>query len=123
MGYYRPSGYSYACRELVDGVRTERFLEGTILAQVLALYDVDRRLKLSTLDAMKRMRSRSVPRSVSFWGCAGATPIWTRPTRTASSPPLRPPALSPRRLRPHDQLHPYTRIRADRGRHGEYGSR
>lgn len=55
IGYYRLSGYTYAYREIVDGVRTDRFLESTSLDQVLALYDFDRRLKLLALDALERI--------------------------------------------------------------------
>lgn len=55
IGYYRLSGYWYPYRLLVDGARTDQFLEATTLDQVVHLYDFDRRLKLLMLDALERI--------------------------------------------------------------------
>lgn len=55
IGYYRLSGYWYSYRVLVDGARTDQFLESTSLEQVVDLYDFDRRLKLLMLDALERI--------------------------------------------------------------------
>ena len=55
IGYYRLSGYWYPYRVLVDGARTDRFLDSTSLQQVVDLYDFDRQLKLLMLDALERI--------------------------------------------------------------------
>lgn len=55
IGYYRLSGYWYPFRCFDGQKRTDRFLDGTTFDQVLALYDLDRRLKLLVLDAVERI--------------------------------------------------------------------
>ncbi|GAB3065054.1 Abi family protein [Pedococcus soli] len=56
IGYYRLSGYWYPFRSPAPGGgRTSTLQPGTTLDQVLALYEMDRRLKLLTLDAIERV--------------------------------------------------------------------
>jgi abortive infection bacteriophage resistance protein len=57
VGYYRLSGYWYPYREIAGDppARSDQFITGTSLDQVMALYDFDRRLKLLTLDALERV--------------------------------------------------------------------
>lgn len=55
IGYYRLSGYWYPYRLLVDGARTDRFLDATALERVVQLYDFDRTLKLLMLEALERI--------------------------------------------------------------------
>lgn len=57
IGYYRLSGYWYPYRQQgAPGTdRLDQFDDGTMLDQVLALYDFDRRLKLLLLDALERI--------------------------------------------------------------------
>lgn len=55
IGYYRLTGYTYPFRTSSGGVVGDRFREGTRQEQVLALYDFDRRLKLTIMDAIERM--------------------------------------------------------------------
>lgn len=56
IGYYRLSGYWYVYRRpLGNGVRDDRFVEGTTFGRVVRLYDTDRRLKLLLLDALERI--------------------------------------------------------------------
>lgn len=57
VGYYRLSGYWYPFRAPDPGGsgRSSHFRPGTTLNQVLALYDMDRRLKLLTMDAVERV--------------------------------------------------------------------
>lgn len=57
IGYYRLSGYSYPYRvfNADAGSRGDDFMPGTSLAQVLNLYQFDRRLKLLAWDALERI--------------------------------------------------------------------
>lgn len=58
IGYYRLSGYWYPYRELKppgEPGRSDIFSPGTALEQVLALYDTDRRLKLTVLDLIEQI--------------------------------------------------------------------
>ncbi|WP_371405928.1 Abi family protein [Kribbella sp. NBC_00662] len=56
IGYYRLSGYWYSFRRPLGGqLRDDHFIEGTTFAQVVRLYDADRRLKLQLLDALERI--------------------------------------------------------------------
>lgn len=56
IGYYRLSGYWYTFRRQHTGrPRGDDFVEGTTFRTVVRLYDADRRLKLSVLDAIERI--------------------------------------------------------------------
>ena len=56
VGYYRLSGYWHPYRRhLGPRQREDRFVEGTSFANVVRLYDTDRRLKLHVLDAIERV--------------------------------------------------------------------
>ncbi|MDZ7578695.1 MAG: Abi family protein [Candidatus Nanopelagicales bacterium] len=55
IGCYRLTGYTYPFRTSSGGVVEDTFREGTRQSQVLALYDFDRRLKLTVMDAIERM--------------------------------------------------------------------
>lgn len=55
IGYYRLSGYWYPFRVPDGASRGNRFVAGTTFDQVLALYDMDRRLKLLVLEAVERV--------------------------------------------------------------------
>lgn len=63
IGYYRLSGYWYPYRQIDTAsstaqarpVRASEVVPGTLLEQVVALYDFDRRLKLHVMDALERI--------------------------------------------------------------------
>lgn len=55
VGYYRLSGYWYPYRTLDGTGRSDHFDTGTTFDQVLALYDMDRRLKLHVLGGIERI--------------------------------------------------------------------
>lgn len=57
VDYYRLTGYWYPYRvQRTDGPgREDRFADGTTFDQVVALYDLDRRLKLLIIDALERI--------------------------------------------------------------------
>lgn len=52
VNYYRLSGYWYSFRETGDGKRSDRFLPGSDLDDVLALYRFDERLRTTVFDAL-----------------------------------------------------------------------
>lgn len=52
VSYYRLSGYWYPFRAIVDGRRSDRFVEGTRLVDVVALYEFDERLRTTVFDAL-----------------------------------------------------------------------
>lgn len=52
VSYYRLSGYWYPFRAIADGRRSDRFVEGARLADVVALYEFDERLRTTVLDAL-----------------------------------------------------------------------
>jgi hypothetical protein len=93
IGYYRLSGYWYSFRRPLDGaLRDDHFLEGTTFAQVVRLYDVDRRSKLQLLDALERDRGavgRSRSARARQRGRVGqlAASAQLRPQRLRPSPP------------------------------------
>jgi abortive infection bacteriophage resistance protein len=58
IGYYRLSGYWYPYRETAsfgESGRSDNFKSGTTLEHVLALYNMDRQLKLLVLDFIERI--------------------------------------------------------------------
>lgn len=55
VGYYRLSGYWYPFRELVDGRRKDTFSPGTTFADVVALYEFDRKLRTLVHDGVERV--------------------------------------------------------------------
>lgn len=57
IGYYRLSGYWYPFRQLdtKTGRRLDSFIGGSKFADVVALYDFDRKLRLLALDAIERI--------------------------------------------------------------------
>lgn len=52
VSYYRLSGYWYPFRAIADGRRSDQFIQGARLADVVALYDFDERLRTSVFDAL-----------------------------------------------------------------------
>ncbi|MCZ4537987.1 Abi family protein [Gordonia terrae] len=62
VGYYRLSGYWYPLRESVKTpgqapVVTDQFVAGATLANVIEIYQFDRKLRLLTLDAIEKIES------------------------------------------------------------------
>lgn len=55
VGYYRLSAYWYPFRSPGVGALSDQFIHGTTFDQVLALYEMDRRLKLLVLEAIERV--------------------------------------------------------------------
>lgn len=57
IGYYRLSGYWYPFREFNESQagRLDNFIEGTEFADVVSLYEFDRKLRLLALDAIERI--------------------------------------------------------------------
>lgn len=56
VSYYRLSAYWYPAREFnVDGRRADAFLPGTSFADVIALYEADRKLRTLIHDGMERV--------------------------------------------------------------------
>lgn len=52
VNYYRLSGYWYPFRQLVSGKRVDDFFPGTRLADVVALYEFDARLRAATFSVL-----------------------------------------------------------------------
>lgn len=55
ISYYRLSAYWYPFRKRVDGVLQDDLEDRTTFAEVIQLYDFDRRLRLLVMDAMERV--------------------------------------------------------------------
>lgn len=55
VGYYRLSGYWYPYRVLVQGCRSDMFVEATSFRDVVALYEFDRKLRTFIHDGVERI--------------------------------------------------------------------
>lgn len=55
VGYYRLSGYWYPYRRLQSGHRSDSFTPGVAFADVVALYEFDRKLRTLVHDGMERV--------------------------------------------------------------------
>lgn len=55
VGYYRLSGYWYPFRQLTAGRREDTFVDGTTFADVVALYEFDRKLRTLVHDGVERV--------------------------------------------------------------------
>ena len=68
-GYYRLSAYWYPFREIINGTRTNTFLENSHFEDAKSLYIFDKEIKLILLDAIERLEIAVRAEIASVLGC------------------------------------------------------